>query len=241
MPIGINNSLPSVSLILGIQEDEESKMRMLVDTGAAMNTGNLQYHLWVMSQCPDIVHEFLQCGKDTAYDVVHLLAALDLKDVDKAETHGQMTAVIRYKTPYTVTGKGPFILSFALGHDVSLRSVLGLPTLLAMGADINLAKGLLSCSEFNRDFPLDLQPPGHGLPEGVSLNHYSPNVPTSVPTNPIHTNSQLHHTAAEGIPTPANSRTPSDNILVTDHFFNDNVTRELKYVPSPSNTFFAFT
>ena len=74
MPIGINNYLPSVSLILRIQEDEKSKMRMLVDTGKDMNTGNLKYHLWVMSQCPDIVHDFLQCGKDTAYDGVHLLA-----------------------------------------------------------------------------------------------------------------------------------------------------------------------
>ena len=49
MPISVNNSLPSVSLIIGIHEDEESKMRMLVDTGAAMNTGNLQYHLCIMS------------------------------------------------------------------------------------------------------------------------------------------------------------------------------------------------
>ena len=55
-----------------------------------------------------------------------------------------------------MASKGPFILSFALGHDVSLRSVLGLPTLLAMGVDINLVKGLLTCSEFNREFPLDL-------------------------------------------------------------------------------------
>ena len=48
MPIGINNSLPSVSLILGILEDEENKMRMLVDTGAAMNTDNFDFHMWVM-------------------------------------------------------------------------------------------------------------------------------------------------------------------------------------------------
>ena len=151
-----------------------------------------------------------------------------------------MTAVILYKTPYTMASKGPFILSFALGHDVSLRSVLGLPTLLSMGADVNLVKGLSSCSEFNRDFPLDLQPPGHGLPEAFLLNHYSPNVPTPGPTNPIYTNSQLHHTAAEGTTPPESSRTPLDNILVTDHFLNDNVTRELKYVPSNSNSFAAF-
>ena len=45
MPIGINNSLPSISFILGILEDEENKMRMLVDTGAAMNTGNFDFHM----------------------------------------------------------------------------------------------------------------------------------------------------------------------------------------------------
>ena len=97
MYIGINNSLPSVSLILSIFEDEENKMRILADTGAAMNTGNLWFHMQVMSQCPDIVNECLQCGKNTAYDVVHLLAALDFKNVNTDATHGQITAVVYYK------------------------------------------------------------------------------------------------------------------------------------------------
>ena len=241
MPICISNCLPSVSLILGIQEEEKSKMRMLVDTGAAMNTDNLQYHLWVMSQCPDIVHGFLQCGKDTAYDVVHILAALDLKDVNKTKTQGQMTAAIHYKTPYTVASKGPFILSFALGHDVSLRSVLGLPTLLAMGADMNLVKGLLSCSELNREFPLDLQPLGHGLSEGVSLNHYSPNVPTSVSTNQTHKIRSYiiqQQKVLRNLRVHVHLRTI---YLLPIIFFNDNVTRELKYVPSNSNSFAAFS
>ena len=65
-----------------------------------------------------------------------------------------MTSIIRYKTPYTVAGKRPLILPFALGNGVSLRSVLRLPTLLAMGSDINLVKRLLSCLELNRSFPL---------------------------------------------------------------------------------------
>ena len=102
MPIGINNSLPSVSFILGTTDDEENKMRMLVDTGTVMNTDNLRYYLWVMSQCPDTVHTFLQYGQDTEYDVVHLLNTLDLKDVNKADNHGQMIAVVHYKTLYTV-------------------------------------------------------------------------------------------------------------------------------------------
>ena len=58
-----------------------------------------------MSQCPDIVEEFLQSGKDTDYDVVQLLAALNFSGVPTTNHYGQTTAVIRYKTPYIVTGK----------------------------------------------------------------------------------------------------------------------------------------
>ena len=190
-----------------------------------MNTGDLKYHLWAMSQCPDIVEEFLQCGKDTDYDVVHLLEDLDLSGVPINDDHGQITAVIRYKTPYIVNGKGPFILSFALGNDVSLRCVLVLPTLLAMGASIGLASGLLSCIELNREFPLDLQPPGKGLPEGATLNHYTNAIPHSV------SNNILQHTSADGDCHTTCHSTPSDHIHVTDHFFKNEVSRTLVYVP----------
>ena len=49
IPNSINNSLPSICFHLGSVENEENKIRMLLDTGAAMNSGNLTYHLWVMS------------------------------------------------------------------------------------------------------------------------------------------------------------------------------------------------
>ena len=65
-----------------------------------------------------------------------------------------MTAATRYKTSYIVTGQGPFVLSFTLGNDISLRIVLGLPTLLEMSALIDSVKILLSYIEINRSFPL---------------------------------------------------------------------------------------
>ena len=176
MPIDINSSLLSVNLHLGIPEDDENRMQMLVDTGADMDTGNLKYYMWVMSQYPEIVDTFLQCDKDTAYNVVHLLAALNLNDVSTDVNHGQITAVIRYKTLFTVSVKSLFVLPFTLDNDVSARCVLGLPTLLAMGAAIDLVKSLLSCIELSRSFPLDLQPPDNGLPEKCFckslLTHY---------------------------------------------------------------------
>ena len=78
MPIPINNSLPSVCLHLGLVDNEENKIRMLLDTGDDMNLGNLTYHILVMLECLEIVGESIQCGADTRYDVVQLLAALDL-------------------------------------------------------------------------------------------------------------------------------------------------------------------
>ena len=180
-----------------------------------MNTGDLKYHLLVMSQCPDIVDEFLQCGKDTDYDVVHLLVALDLSGVPTNDDHGQMTAVIWYKTPYIVNGKGAFILSFALGNDVSIRCVLGLPILLAICASIGLAFGLLSCTELNRELPLDLQRPGKKLPEGATLNHYTNTISHSVSTN------FMQHTSADGDYHTSCHSTPSDYIHGTDHFFKN--------------------
>ena len=44
VPININNSLPSINLPLLNPNDDEHRMRILVDTGAVTNTGNFQYH-----------------------------------------------------------------------------------------------------------------------------------------------------------------------------------------------------
>ena len=102
MYIGINDSLFSDNLHIGNRENDENCIRMIVDTGATMNTGSLEYHIWVKSQCLEMAEEYLQCDKDTSYDVVYLLTALDLKDTDQDVDHRKMTAVIRYNAPYIV-------------------------------------------------------------------------------------------------------------------------------------------
>ena len=128
-----------------------------------------------------------------------------------------------------MNNKDPLILSFALGPDMALRSVLGLPTLLSMGATIDLSRGTLSCSELNSNFPLILDPPGKGLPDGFSLTTSPHIVPPGVRTN---LTAQLQYTVMDGVrPAIANS-TPSNNIVVTGQFFDDNVSRTLSYATS---------
>ena len=48
MSININHSLPSVNQHIGNPENAENYIRVLVDTGAVINAGNLKYHMWVM-------------------------------------------------------------------------------------------------------------------------------------------------------------------------------------------------
>ena len=65
MSISINISLLSVYLNINIIMDYENKRRILVDSDGTMNIGSRYYHLWLMSQCPSMVAEYLECGTDT--------------------------------------------------------------------------------------------------------------------------------------------------------------------------------
>ena len=53
-----------------------------------MNSINKDYHLWVMSQCPGMVAEFLQCEEGTEYDNIQLLAAQRLNEGSAPMIHG---------------------------------------------------------------------------------------------------------------------------------------------------------
>ena len=48
-----------------------------------------------------------------------------------------MTAVIRHRTPYLVSKRETLYIYFTLRNDISIRCVLGLPILLALGGVIN--------------------------------------------------------------------------------------------------------
>ena len=51
---------------------------MLLDITTAMKSENMTYHLWVISEYPEIAGEFIQCGANAGYNGVHLTAALVL-------------------------------------------------------------------------------------------------------------------------------------------------------------------
>ena len=130
-----------------------------------------------------------------------------------------MTVAIRYRISYLVNNQYPLFVSFALGNAVSLRRVIGLPTLLALGSLIDLVKGTFFCSEINRTFPLTLDPPGKGLPDEVVFDNSTPTIPVGVSTNIYPNVSLLHYTFAEGRALLSSATNYSEHIIVHDKFF----------------------
>ena len=101
MPIQINNHFPCVDFCLGLIKTPTLWMRMLLDSEAAMNSDNKEYHQQAMYRCPDMVSEYLECGPDTKFDLVKLRVAVNSSSV----ADDCLNAIIRYKTPYFIASR----------------------------------------------------------------------------------------------------------------------------------------
>ena len=81
-----------------------------------------------MSQFPDIVAEYIECGLGTKYDLVQLKVDVTQSVAEDNFDDGTLSTIIRYKTPYFINSQC-LILYFALGNSLSLRIILITPSL----------------------------------------------------------------------------------------------------------------
>ena len=103
-------------------------MLNLFDTGAALNTGQLVYHQSLKTKRPDVIHSYEEFNGTNPFDPIKLCGAISDPSTYDTEKHGILSAVIRYKTPFTVDGRA-YTIAFALGRDVTVNSIIGLPTI----------------------------------------------------------------------------------------------------------------
>jgi hypothetical protein len=173
LPVAIDNRLPHISIQVGGQQDPSGAHHLssLLDTGAALNTGFLPFHLWFASMYPHCVADLIHCDDPhKPFAAARLLGAV--ADRNTLSTHGRLTAVIRYFTPYTQTGNDnrPVILSFALGPDVTVNSIIGLPTIDSFNLSIDLCNNRAHSSICATTFDIRRACISHGLPPGVSFD-----------------------------------------------------------------------
>ena len=138
MPIAIDNGLPHITVSLGSDPNLDPTLRGLMDTCGALNTGYLKFHLWLMSERPDLVAEFISFDAANPFEPIKLGGAIRDPSDFAAADHGILTAAVRYYTPYTDVSGSPVTLSFGLGSDVAVNTIFGLPMLCDLDSVISL-------------------------------------------------------------------------------------------------------
>ena len=165
MPLDVDNGLPGVELWFGSNDASEVGFMCHLDTCAAMNTGNLRVHQWLITKHPEIVAEYLQYDDKKPFEPLQLLCAV--KDLQATESeHGKLTAIVRYKLRYKQSGKQCY-LSFGLGADVTVNSIIGLPTLRQWGGVFDFSMNTFIAKSINTKFNLQYEATAQGLPLSI--------------------------------------------------------------------------
>ena len=160
MPISIDNGLPHITFNLGAHPTHDPGLCGLMDTCGALNTGYLTFHLWLMSEHPDIVAKFHSFDDSNPFEPVKLGGAIrDPSDFDA-----------RYFTPYSDTSGAPITLSFALGPDETINTIFGLPMLCDLDSVTSLTSNSLRSRALNVDFPIMQAAANYGLPPDCTFD-----------------------------------------------------------------------
>ena len=113
-----------------------------VDTCATTNTGKILLNKYIMTKNPSLIAEFIQYDDADPFDTIILQCTVT--DLVKSENdHGNITAIVRYWTPYTFTDDKPVRLSFGIWAGVTVCSIIVLTKIRQWGCMLDLRNGKL--------------------------------------------------------------------------------------------------
>ena len=226
MPLDLDNGLPGILARFGSNEHNEVNFICLINT-CAMNTGNLQVHQWLMTTYPEIVAEYIQFDDSDPFQPLQLECAVsDLSAVE--DNHGKLTAIVRYWTQYKHEDGKRVVLSFGLGPDVNVNSIIGMPTIRQWGMNICFLTSVITAHQLKVRFSTHFERSKTGLPNGISFKtddfirpgNVNSNTPATVLITNVHADlnvneerlsSAITDHCGDGIATIGNSTTITDD------------------------------
>jgi hypothetical protein len=162
MPIHVNNGLPHICLSLGASSN--TGLSVLFDSSAALSSSYLPYHLWTMHKHPDLVVSF-ECFDDAnPFELIKLGGAICHPNNYNKLVHGQLTPIIRYKMSYMDLDSNPIHISFGLGHNMTLNTILGMSIIKDLGMIPNFWAGTVVCEDTTATFKTSYQETHYGFP-----------------------------------------------------------------------------
>ena len=153
MPISSNNELPHVVFPIG-KSTGAASVTALYDTGGALNTGNIHLHNFIRRKTPSAVAAYEEFNGKNPFDPIKLCGALlDPADYN-AEKHGILSAVITYHTPFKSTEGKPVTFSVALGADMYVDTIIGIPFIKELALELKLVTPILVAHNIRTTFPV---------------------------------------------------------------------------------------
>ena len=83
MPLSLSNDLPAAVFRFGTTSEDEVPFACHLDTFAAMNTGNLHLHQWIITNYPHIVDSYEQYDDANPVNTMTLDCAVSASEVGK--------------------------------------------------------------------------------------------------------------------------------------------------------------
>ena len=167
MPLDLDNGLPAIEVRFGSNTNDETCFLCHVDSCAAMNTGNLLMHEWIMTTYPGIVCSYEKFDDENPFEPLSLACAVSIEDL--TATYGQLTSVVTYHTQYRDEKGASIKLSFGLGAEVAVNAIIGLPTLRKWKASIDIGNDNFVSKLLDLSFPLFYQGADSGLPNTITF------------------------------------------------------------------------
>ena len=126
MPLSLDNYLPAAIFRFGSTSEDEVAFPCHLDSCAAMNTGSLTLHQWIITTYLAIVASYEQFDDASPLQPIGLDCAVP--SADSSAISDQLTAIVTYETRYVDTAGAPVELSFGLGKAIKVNVIIGLPT-----------------------------------------------------------------------------------------------------------------
>lgn len=146
----LSNSLP---LSLFINKKKNKYIKTLVYTRASLCTCCKSFHQWFATHVPSTISKFVEFDPSTPYDAITFCTAI-IDDIDTPSPVSILTLVVKCHTPYAASEGNPVILSFGIGNNIAMKSIIKIPALKSFVTLVNLHHNTLNCKSIRHIFRL---------------------------------------------------------------------------------------
>jgi hypothetical protein len=172
LPISIEANLPHIALPTG-QNFETSSISILLayDACAAVNVGYLGHHLPIAEKFPQVVKSLTYAaGKYSPLVLSGIVTDTEGKSTVKPTT--TLPAIIEYWLPFRTKEGHRTMLKIALGHHVSVNTIIGMPMIKPAKLSLNLSDNVVKAGVLDTEpFPVIYRPTIRSAPD-FSQVHY---------------------------------------------------------------------